>query len=199
MADFDKELETIKELLTKVYENGCKFGKRESRQESFNRGEAYRHKKLEEEGAAFNVGDKVCTTTSYDWEGIKVFNVGTVGTIVERHKSEKYDIMLYNVEADDGGRISTYLYGAADLELVKPVKAPVKVGSIVKIVKEYNDYNPSCHLFDKGTLGVIINIDERLPEKSTDGRYKYSIEVDGMTFFYDRDGFEVITRIEEDK
>lgn len=195
MADFTKELESIEELLTKVYNNGRKFGRKELDQEAFNRGEAYRHKKLEEEGVIFNVGDKVRTTTSYDWEGIKVFNVGTVGTIVERHKSEIYNIMLYDVEADD----DKYLYGAADLELVTPTEEkPVKVGSIVKIVKEYNDYNPSIHLFEKGTLGIVTHIKESCPEKGK-GTYKYKIEADGISYAYDRDGFEVITRIEEDK
>lgn len=196
MVDFDKELDTIKDLLTKAYE--C--GKKKGRQESFDRGEVHRHKKLEEKGLSFNVGDTVCTTTNYDWEGNKVFACGTVGTIVEKHMSKIHNIMLYEVKSEDG--LNTYLYGAADLELVEPAKvsAPVRVGSIVKIIKEYNDYNPSCHLFDKGTLAVVTDVREDRPERSTDGNYKYRIQTpDKMVFFYDRDGFEVIEKIEEDK
>lgn len=200
MADFDKELDTIRDLLTKAYEDGRKRGKRESSSDAFIEGEAHRHKKLEEKGLSFNVGDTVCTTTNYDWEGIKVFTCGTIGTIIKKHKSSIYDIMLYEVKSEDG--LNTYLYGAADLELVEPAKAsaPVRVGSIVKIVKEYNDYNPSTKLFSKGTLGVIIEIREELPEKSTNGRYKYTIQTpDGIVFYYDRDGFEVIEKIEENR
>ena len=198
MADFSKEFESIKELLTDVFNKGVEYGKRESLDAAFNDGEAYRHKRLEEKGLFFNVGDTVCTTTNYDWQGIKVFTCGTVGTITERHKSDIYDIMLYEVKSEDG--INTYLYGAADLELVEPAGVPVKEGSIVKIVKEYNDYNPDCHLFDKGTLAVVTGIKNYCPEHSTDGTYKYTIEnPDGIVFYYDRDGFEVIKRIEEDK
>jgi hypothetical protein len=197
MADFDKELETIKELLTKTYEDGYERGKREGRQESFDRGEVHRHKKLEEKGTSFNVGDKVCTTANYDWAGCKVFACGTVGTIVEKHMSKIYNIMLYEVKSED--ELQTYLYGAADLELVEPAEVPVKIGSIVKIVKEYNDYNPSCHLFSKGTLGIVTDIREDRQEHSTNGSYKYRIENTNDIFFYDRDGFEVITRVEEDK
>lgn len=194
MVDFDKELETIKELLTKAYE--C--GKKEGRQESFDRGEVHRHKRLEEKGMSFNVGDKVCTTANYDWAGNKVFVCGTVGTIIEKHMSKIYDIMLYEVESED--ELQTYLYGAADLELVEPAEVPVKIGSIVKIVKEYNDYNPSCHLFDKGTLGIVTGVREDRPEHSTDGNYKYIIQTpDNIVFFCDRDGFEVIEKVEEDK
>lgn len=200
MADFDKELDTIRDLLTKAYEDGRKCGKRESSSDAFIEGEAHRHKKLEEKGLSFNVGDTVCTTTNYDWEGIKVFTCGTIGTIIKKHKSIIYDIMLYEVKSEDG--LNTYLYGAADLELVEPAKAsaPVRVGSIVKIVKEYNDHNPSCHLFDKGTLAVVTDVREDRPEHSTDGNYKYVIKTpDGIIFFYDRDGFEVIEKIEENR
>ena len=200
MADFSKEFESIKELLTDVFNKGVECGKREGHQKAFDRGQAYRHKRLEEKGLSFNVGDTVCTTVDYDWAGAKVFACGTVGTIVEKHMSKLYNIMLYEVKSEDG--LNSYLYGAADLELVKPAetKAPVKVGSIVKIVKEYNDYNLDCHLFDKGTLAVITGIKNYCPEHSTDGTYKYTIQTpDGITFYYDRDGFEVVTRVEEDK
>ena len=197
MADFDKELETIKELLTKAYEDGRKFGKKECIQESFDRGEVYRHKRRENNGTSFEVGDKVRTTTNYDWDGVKVFDSGTVGTIISKHLSDKYRIMIYEVKRENG--FSTFLYGAADLELVKPAEVPVKIGSIVKIVKEYNDYNPGNHLFDKGTLAVVTDIREDRPEHSTNGNYKYRIENTNDTFFYDRDGFEVVEKIEENE
>jgi hypothetical protein len=197
MADFSKELETINELLTKAYNNGRERG-REDYHKSFNMGQAYRHKKLEEKGVFFDVGDRVRTLTFIDWDGISVFPCGTVGTIIEKHKSDTYGVMLYTIKSD-GYEYTTYLYGAADLELVTPTEEkPVKVGSIVKIVKEYNDYCPSIHLFSKGTLGVITHIKEDCPEKG-EGTYKYKIEANGVVYAYDRDGFEVVTRIEEDK
>jgi hypothetical protein len=201
MADFSKELEYIKELLEEAYNKGYIKGEREGEREgrkAFKEGKIYRHKKLEEKGVFFNVGDRVRTLTFIDWEGISVFPCGTVGTIIERHKSDTYGVMLYTIKADDYD-YTTYLYGAADLELVESAKVPVKVGSIVKIVKEYNDYNPFMHLFDKGRLGVIVSIGEDLPEKSTNGIYKYGVKVDGTIFSLDRDCFEVVTRIEEDK
>ena len=199
MADFDKELGTIKELLTKAYEDGRERGKREGYEKSYNEGAAYRHKRRENNGVSFEVGDKVRTTTNYDWDGVKVFDNGTVGTIISKHLSNKYGIMIYEVKRENG--FNTFLYGAADLELVTSVedKAP-SVGSIVKIVKEYNDYNPSCHLFDKGTLAVIIDVREDRAEHSTDGNYKYVIQTpDNIVFFYDRDGFEVVTKVEENE
>lgn len=200
MADFTKELDTMKELLTDAYNKGYEAGHREIRQKAYNEGAAHRHKRRENNGTSFEVGDKVRTTTNYDWDGVKVFDSGTVGTIISKHLSDKYGIMIYKVRRENG--FSTFLYGAADLELVTSAedKAPVRVGSIVKIVKEYNDYNPSCHLFDKGTLAVVTGVREDRPERSTDGNYKYVIQTpDNIVFFYDRDGFEVIEKVEEDK
>jgi len=210
MEDFTKEITTclevemdnIKHLLEDVYNKGKRDGskgKTEACAEAFHQGEVYRHKKLEEKGVSFDVGDEVRTTTDYDWEGIKVFTCGTVGTIIERHKSDIYGIMLYTVKSEDKDRCNEYLYGVADLELVESAKVPVKVGSIVKIVKEYNDFNPTFSLFSKGTLGVVTYINESCQEKSNEGNYKYEITADGKSYYYDRDGFEVVTRVEEDK
>lgn len=197
MASFSKELKTIEELLTDAYNKGLEDGSKRCDCESFAKGEVYRHKRLEDKGVFFEVGDIVCTTASFDWEGIRVFPSGTVGTIVEKHQSEIYNIMLYKVEKE--GSVMTYLYGAADIDFVAHKSDEPKVGSIVKIVKEYNDYNLDTHLFSKGTLGVIASIKEDCPEKSTDGRYKYEIKNHENTFYYDRDGFEVVTKMKEGK